>query len=112
MKRVRSKCCSSYKAHSIGNSPNNEPLCRSLRCWLRTGPRRLQVDRRFDEDATVGEVRAFLTLHLIEKDIPIQNFSMSTNFPRRTYEDQDDRLSVKEAGLHPKVVLFVTDLDA
>lgn len=70
------------------------------------------MDRRFPEDATVGHVKMFLTLHLEDNDIPIKNFSMSTNFPRRTYTPADDGLSVVEAGLHPQVVLFVHDLDA
>ncbi|CAN0017958.1 unnamed protein product, partial [Hapterophycus canaliculatus] len=77
-------------------------------------PNGSKVDRRFDGDGTVGEIRGFVTLHLQDNDIPIKNFSMSTNFPRRTYvqEDGDDDLSVVEAGLHPTAVLFVHDLDA
>lgn len=71
------------------------------------------MDRRFDEDGTVGEIRGFVTLHLHDNDIPIRNFSISTNFPRRTYDqDGDDALSMGEAGLHPTALLFVHDLDA
>ncbi|CAN0044149.1 unnamed protein product [Ectocarpus fasciculatus] len=77
-------------------------------------PNGSKVDRRFDADGTVGEIRGFVTLHLEDNDIPIKNFSMSTNFPRRTYseEDGDDALSVEEAELHPTGMLFVHDLDA
>lgn len=71
-----------------------------------------QVDRRFHEDGTVGEVRGFVTVHLEDNDIPIKNFSMSTNYPRRTYARQNDALSVVEAGLYPQVVVLVHDLDA
>lgn len=71
-----------------------------------------QVDRRFHDDATVADVQGFLALYLEDNDIPITNFSMSTNFPRRTYTEADQHLSVVEAGLHPQVVLFVHDLDA
>lgn len=72
----------------------------------------LQVDRRFEADATVEEVRGFLMLYLGDNDIPIKNFSMTTNFPRRTYTEADNALSVVEAGLHPQAVLYVHDLDA
>ena len=71
-----------------------------------------QVDRRFAGDGTVGEIRGFVTLHLEDNGIPITNFSMSTNFPRRTYTPEDDGLSAQEAGLHPTGMLFVHDLDA
>lgn len=70
------------------------------------------MDRRFEADATVAEVRGFLALHLADNDIPIKNFSITTNFPRRSYTEADDALSVVEAGLHPQAVLFVHDLDA
>ncbi|CAM9395024.1 unnamed protein product [Scytosiphon promiscuus] len=77
-------------------------------------PNGSKVERRFDGDGTVGEIRGFVTLYLEDNDIPIKNFSMSTNFPRKTYsqEDGDDALSVVEAGLHPTAMLFVHDLDA
>lgn len=71
-----------------------------------------QVGRRFHEDSTVGEIRGFVTLYLEDNAIPIKNFSMSTNFPRRTFISDDDQLSVKNAGLHPTAMLFVHDLDA
>lgn len=71
-----------------------------------------QVDRRFNEDGNVGEIRGFVTLHLHDSEIDIKNFSMSTNFPRRTYGEEDDALSMTEAGLHPTAMLFVHDLDA
>lgn len=72
------------------------------------------MERRFNDNGTVGEIRGFVTLYLQDNDIPIKNFSMSTNFPRRTYsqEDGDDALSVVEAELHPTGMLFVHDLDA
>lgn len=69
-----------------------------------------QVGRRFHEDSTVGEIRGFVTLYLEDNAIPIKNFSMSTNFPRRIYDD--DHLSVMEAGLNPTATLYVHDLDA
>ncbi|CAN0512215.1 unnamed protein product, partial [Laminaria digitata] len=75
-------------------------------------PNGSKVDRRFAGDGTVGEIRGFVTLHLQDNGIPITNFSMSTNFPRRTYSPEDDGLSAQEAGLHPTGMLFVHDLDA
>ena len=73
----------------------------------------MQVDRRFHQDGTVREIRDFVTLYLEDNDITIKNFSMSTNFPRRTFKQgDDDDISVTEAGLHPTAMLFVQDLDA
>ncbi|CAB1111800.1 unnamed protein product [Ectocarpus sp. CCAP 1310/34] len=86
-----------------------------IRLQLPNGSKVVSKDEQeFDADGTVGEIRGFVTLHLEDNDIPIKNFSMSTNFPRRTYsqEDGDDALSVEEAGLHPTGMLFVHDLDA
>lgn len=60
----------------------------------------------------MGEIRGFVTLYLEDKAIPIKNFSMSTNFPRRTFMSEDDKLNVMEAGLHPTATLYVHDLDA
>lgn len=71
-----------------------------------------KVDRRFPADGTVGEIRGFVSLYLEDNNIAITNFSMSTNFPRKTFAESEDAQSVVEAGLHPTAMLFVHDLDA
>ena len=56
------------------------------------------------------QVRNFIDVYLGENEIQMERYSLATNFPRRTFEDNTSTL--KEAGLHPKSMLYVTDLDA
>lgn len=79
-------------------------------------PTGAKVNRRFMSDETVAALRAFLTLHFRDeknKMTEITNIGLSTNFPRRTYNDpSDDELTLQDAGLSPQAVLMVQDLDA
>ena len=78
-----------------------------IRLTLPSGKR---VDRRFGLDDSVGTVRAFLIVHFHENGIPIENFSLSTSYPRKAYED--DNMTLEEAGLFPQAVLLIHNLDA
>eukprot|EP00526_Cylindrotheca_closterium_P028649 CAMPEP_0113620502 /NCGR_PEP_ID=MMETSP0017_2-20120614/10451_1 /TAXON_ID=2856 /ORGANISM="Cylindrotheca closterium" /LENGTH=349 /DNA_ID=CAMNT_0000530175 /DNA_START=71 /DNA_END=1120 /DNA_ORIENTATION=+ /assembly_acc=CAM_ASM_000147 len=69
-----------------------------------------KLDRRFLESDTVGALKAFLILHFSENDVDIKNIALSTNFPKKRYDDEDQTLV--ESGLSPQAVLMVQDLDA
>jgi UBX domain len=61
----------------------------------------------------VQAIADYLELQLIESDSSIQRFSLSTNYPKRTFASSKDLAeTIDAAGLHPQAVLFVHDLDA
>ncbi|KAG7343015.1 UBX domain containing protein [Nitzschia inconspicua] len=78
-----------------------------------------KLERRFECDETIGALKAFLILHFAEEAAAqgggddlyiVKNISLSTNFPRKTYED--DSKSLEECDLVPQAVLMCQDLDA
>jgi len=75
-----------------------------------TLPNGRRIDRRFRADDTIEVVRAFLTVYFHENDVDISNFSLSTSFPKRTYDDPT--VTLREGDLVPQAVLMVQDLDA
>mmetsp|Transcript_5280 Transcript_5280/g.8096 ORF Transcript_5280/g.8096 Transcript_5280/m.8096 type:complete len:481 (-) Transcript_5280:181-1623(-) len=78
-----------------------------------TLPNGKKVNRRFYSLDTVEVLRAFLTLHLEkETGLEIKNFGLSTSFPKRSFGEEDDKLTLEEAGLAPQAVVMVQDLDA
>lgn len=92
-----------------------------IRFQLPTGQK---LERRFENDETVGALKAFLVLHFAEmnsgdnavgststKNSPaITNIGLSTNFPKKTHDD--DNMTLQESDLCPQAVLMVQDLDA
>lgn len=81
----------------------------SLRFTLPNGKR---VDRRFNATDRVETIRAYLIVHFHEQGIEMKNFSLSTSYPRKTFDENDDNLTLDEAGLTPHAVVMVQDLDA
>ncbi len=77
-----------------------------------TLPNGKKVDRRFLSSDTIEVLRAFLTLHFDESGVEIKNFGLSTNFPKKTFSEDDNKLTLEEAGLAPQAVVMVQDLDA
>ena len=69
-----------------------------------------KLDRRFENVETVAALKAYLILHFANESPTIKNISLSTNFPKKTYDD--DNLTLEESGLSPQSVLMVQDLDA
>eukprot|EP00339_Tiarina_fusa_P023226 CAMPEP_0117077766 /NCGR_PEP_ID=MMETSP0472-20121206/54813_1 /TAXON_ID=693140 ORGANISM="Tiarina fusus, Strain LIS" /NCGR_SAMPLE_ID=MMETSP0472 /ASSEMBLY_ACC=CAM_ASM_000603 /LENGTH=371 /DNA_ID=CAMNT_0004804197 /DNA_START=122 /DNA_END=1233 /DNA_ORIENTATION=+ len=69
-----------------------------------------KLDRRFENDETVGALKAYLVLHFAENNPAIKNIALSTNFPKKTHDDDDKTL--QESDLCPQSVLMVQDLDA
>ena len=77
-----------------------------------TLPNGKKVDRRFRSEETIEVLRAFLMVHFDEEGVEIKNIGISTNYPRKTFGEEDNGLSLEEAGLSPQAVVMVQDLDA
>ena len=75
-----------------------------------TLPSGKKLDRRFESDETIASLKGFLILHFAEENPEIKNIALSTNFPKKTYDD--DEQTLQESGLAPQAVLMVQDLDA
>ena len=69
-----------------------------------------KIDRRFEQSETVGSLKAFLIVHFYENNVDIKNIALSTNFPKKRYDDENENLVA--CGLSPQAVLMVQDLDA
>lgn len=66
--------------------------------------------RTFESDETIGALKAYLTVQFHDSDDGIERIGLSTNYPKKTYSDDD--MTLEEAGLSPQAVLMVQDLDA
>jgi len=92
----------------LKTEPNcSESNVAKLRLTLPSGKK---VDRRFYSNETLEHVQAFLRIYIEENGVNIENFSMSSSFPKRTFEDTS--VTIDEAGLSPMAVIMVQDLDA
>mmetsp|Transcript_14567 Transcript_14567/g.31397 ORF Transcript_14567/g.31397 Transcript_14567/m.31397 type:complete len:474 (+) Transcript_14567:170-1591(+) len=77
-----------------------------------TLPNGKKVDRRFQSLDTMEVVKAFLIVHFNEQEVEMKNFGLSTNFPKKTFGEEDDNKTLEELGLAPQAVVMVQDLDA
>jgi len=78
-----------------------------LRLFLPSGSR---VDRRFQATDRIAVIRAFIQIYFHEKEIAIQNFELSSNYPKKILDDDD--ASIEEALGALQAVIMVRDLDA
>lgn len=72
-------------------------------------PQGVKVSHTFWKTDPVGCLYDFLSVHFADNDIAIENFMVSTNFPKKDLTDRG--MTVAEAGLHPRGALFVHNLD-
>jgi len=77
-----------------------------------TLPNGKKVDRRFHSTSTIEVIRAFLVVYFNEQGIEMKNFGLSTNYPKKTFSEDDSQLSLEESGLAPQSVIMVQDLDS
>jgi len=99
---------------AAGEPPSTIPRMdvSNVRLTLPSGTR---LQRRFRAEETVEHIRAYLILYFAENSSArIEQFSFSTNYPKRTFQDidADNQMTLREAGLVPQAVLMVQDLDA
>lgn len=93
-------------AHTKLREPPNDGGA-NIRFVLPSGTK---LNRRFHGDDTIGHVKAFLKIHFETNHVSISNFSVSTSFPKKIFDDE--ATSMEQAGLCPQSVLMVQDLDA
>jgi FAS-associated factor 2 len=75
-------------------------------------PSGMKVNRRFASHETMAALRAYLQLYFHEKNMEMGRIGLSTNFPRKSYNEHGDTQTLEELGLSPQAVLMVQDLDA
>ncbi|XP_071730641.1 plant UBX domain-containing protein 10-like [Rutidosis leptorrhynchoides] len=89
------------KALSLGPEPEKAPDVTQVLVRLPNGDRK---GRRFHCTATVQSLYDFVDS---SSDLGIGNYTLATNFPRVLYGPDKLSSTLKEAGLHPQVSLFV-----
>ena len=95
-------------AEELGAEPSEKPYA-TIRFQLPNGTR---FGRRFDRGATFRQLRAFVVVQLAEREMDIARFCLFHTSKRRTFnEDDDDSVTLQDAGLSADVLL-VRDLDA
>lgn len=73
-------------------------------------PNGKKIARNFLKENIVRDLRYFLILYFNDNQIELPNFSLSTNYPKRVLDDDSE--TVANAGLFPRGMLFVQNLDA
>jgi len=73
-------------------------------------PNGTKSDRRFSPTDTIQVVRDYIDIFVADNSMELENYSMSANFPKRTFEDC--ALSLQTAGLHSADTIYIHDLDA
>ena len=81
----------------------------TLRLNLPGGSR---LQRRFLKSQRLVDVRDALDVHFHDNGKSRLRFALSTNMPKKVFEEAEEGVSLEEAKLVPNGVLFVTDLDA
>ncbi|GBG31591.1 FAS-associated factor 2 [Hondaea fermentalgiana] len=82
----------------------------TIRFQLPNGGR---FNRRFTADTSMETLRNYVDCQLYEMDPSITNYSVSLNYPRKTFGPDDDlTATLQENGLVPQAVLYVQNLDA
>ena len=93
--------------HSIGPEPAAGPDVTQVRLQLPDGRK---VNRRFQNSDKVQAVVDFLAIYFADNGISISNFAISTSYPKKTLENFGETMD--SAGLSPRAMLMVQDLDA
>ncbi|KAL8210034.1 hypothetical protein R6Q57_006766 [Mikania cordata] len=89
------------KGLSLGAEPEKGPDVTQVLVRLPNGERK---GRRFYFTATIQSLYDFVDS---SSSLEIGNYTLATNFPRVLYGSDKISLTLKEAGLHPQVSLFV-----
>lgn len=55
-------------------------------------------------------VRDYIDVHVADNELGLFNYSLSTPYPKRTFDDPS--ISLQDAGLHSADTIYITDLDA
>jgi UBX domain len=78
-----------------------------------TLPNGSRLQRRFNSSDTLETIRDFIFVATHELGKPICHFDFGTNFPRRNFpEGEGKNTTIKNAGLFPQAMLFITQTPA
>ena len=98
------------KRARLSPEPPKSKSTASLRIQFPDGSR---FQRRFEGAEELARVWDAVDVHIYDSSIEIENYTLSTNFPRMTYtKDESASETLVGVGLCPQAVLFVNDLDA
>jgi len=73
-------------------------------------PKGTKLSRRFHKTDTAQSIMDFLAVHFFDNGNEVQNFTVSTHFPKM--EINDMTRTVDDLSLYPRGMLYVQDLDA
>ncbi|OQR92238.1 hypothetical protein ACHHYP_03915 [Achlya hypogyna] len=98
------------KRDALANGPTarGKDTC-LLRFQLHNGTR---LERLFYASDSFQAVRNFVDVSLFEKEMPIVNYELATNYPRKVWGPDDVESTLLDAGLAPQALLYVQDLDS
>uniref|UniRef100_A0AAV1TEE8 UBX domain-containing protein n=1 Tax=Peronospora matthiolae TaxID=2874970 RepID=A0AAV1TEE8_9STRA len=71
-----------------------------------------RLEHIFYAHDTLKSVRDFIDVAFYDREIPIQNYELATNFPKRVYGPELLAVTLADAGLAPQALVFVQDLDS
>jgi len=109
---VRQKNVSIERARSLlqPEPPLEDPQVCRLRLFLPSGAK---LDRRFRVTDSMQVVHSFVFLHFLDKQVSIENFELSCQYPRKMFSDLDQTIEqALGAGSSKQAVIMVRDLDA
>ena len=103
-----------FKVETQPSSSSSE-ACTHIRFQMADGSRFERVFRRQD---SLAHVRDFVRAELFRRNVGLKRFELATNFPRRAWgprehdDDETQDMTLSEAELVPRAVLYVQDLDS
>ncbi|KAH7487670.1 hypothetical protein PRIC1_011776 [Phytophthora ramorum] len=71
-----------------------------------------RLDHIFYAHDTLKTVRDFVDVEFFDREIPIRNYELATNFPKKVYGPELLDVSLTDAGLAPQALVYVQDLDS
>ncbi|CEG39579.1 Predicted regulator of the ubiquitin pathway (contains UAS and UBX domains) [Plasmopara halstedii] len=90
-------------------SPNANYKTAVIKFHLHNGKR---LEHIFYAHDTLGTVRDFIDVEFYDRDIPIRNYELATNYPKKVYGPELLNVTLADAGLAPQALVYVQDLDS
>ncbi|KAG7384714.1 hypothetical protein PHYPSEUDO_002359 [Phytophthora pseudosyringae] len=71
-----------------------------------------RLDHIFYAHDTLKTVRDFIDVEFFDREITIRNYELATNFPKKVYGPDLLDVTLTDAGLAPRALVYVQDLDS
>ncbi|CAI5735984.1 unnamed protein product [Peronospora destructor] len=71
-----------------------------------------RLDHIFYAHDTLKMVRDFIDVEFFDRRITIRNYELATNFPKKVYSPDLVNVTLTDAGLAPRALMYVQDLDS